>query len=242
MALSSTAGGVIPSSLSDTWIVMTGNIVVQPASIDYSNALSVPVAEPKQIVSGSSVWQTVVSVIDWRYDSNLMQQERLWRINTERGVMKRNPYQLDSRLNTTAQARADFLRDTNQVNNKLMHDRTPATISKKDWTWNYSYTEMKDRFASYDIYFTSKGTAFTEIVGRGPVSCAPDISREQCTKRVINATNTTMDFFLWEKKRNGVHYRALVNNSFDRIGVWVAINREKGRYRFVWHVSGPIAE
>jgi hypothetical protein len=56
-----------------------------------------------------------------------------------------------------------------------------------------------------------------------------------CTQVVLDAIETTWDFFMSEKKSKGSHYKAIVMQHFTQLGVGVSIDPAKKRYYLVVH-------
>lgn len=186
------------------------------------------------VIVSSMVMMSLVSSIAsaqtvdmWR-----VQQQRITRINTERATLGRSPYVLDVRLNETAQNWANYLRDKNITNPRRIHQRTPSD-------GYYHYNNILNRFKKQGVRFEGRGTAYTEIVGRWVVRCR----QQECTDELIAATKSTRQFFMKEKYRKSrwPHYKAIVSQKFDRMGISVAVDRKTGRYWMVGHGSVKIA-
>ncbi len=160
-----------------------------------------------------------------------VQQQRITRINTERATLWRSPYVLDVRLNETAQNWANYLRDKNITNRKRVHQRTPSD-------GDYHYNNILSRFKKQGVRFEGRGTAYTEIVGRWTVKC----KENDCTDELIAATRFSRNYLI-ERERPywWVHYKAIVSQKFDRMGISVAVDRKTGRYWMVGHGSVKIA-
>jgi hypothetical protein len=64
---------------------------------------------------------------------------------------------------------------------------------------------------------------------------------EDCTQTILNATKSTLQFYLNEKwKTFSPHYKSMIQKNFTQIWVGVSIDRAKGRYYLTIHYGTPL--
>lgn len=153
-------------------------------------------------------------------------QARLQRHNN----VRENPLSLDPKLMQTAQERAEYLAK-NTIAAANVHKRSPED-------GYYDYSIIKQRFADHNVSFINdSGITFSESVAYEYVKCPDD----NCDKELLEATKKARQFlYESEKARSWVHYRAIIQPRFQKIGIGIAINKETNRYYIVLHYGTEI--
>jgi len=150
----------------------------------------------------------------------------LKRHNEERENQGLTPYTYQKLFEESATTWSKTLVDEKRESN--FHQRTSSD-------GYYSYSSIMNRFAKLGITFknvTWGKTAFTESVGYGYYNC----QKSDCTNELISAIKTTRDgLILPEKKNNWSHYRAVVMQHFEQMGMGITIDENKKRYYLVFH-------
>lgn len=149
-----------------------------------------------------------------------VQSARLERQNTERASLKLAPYTGNSLLQTSAQARAETLKNKwTTTHRRLATDKY------------YNYRSIKNRFADQGVAFDDEsGTMFSESLGRWYYSC----KKADCTDTFIKAMKSTFSFFMREKwSAYQPHYQAIVSKQFTSLGLGIAVSGKK--YYLVSH-------
>lgn len=149
---------------------------------------------------------------------------RLQRHNQERQSLKLKEYIYDTKLESTAIQRANYLRSINGTT----HKRTSADRY-------YNYDTIINRFSSLGVNFNQGGgTLFSESIGRWIYSC----TKADCTDDLIKAIKSTFKFFMSEKgKASQPHYKGIINKQFTKIGLGIAYNAASKKYFLVTHYS-----
>lgn len=160
-----------------------------------------------------------------QYDK--LRQERLSRHNSYRQI----PLELNTSLTKTAQERAQYLSD---------NDIRKWSTHKRPWDKAYyNYEWITQRFADRNVYFTDQvGANFSESVGYGYHVCKTN----DCIDKLIWDTQSTRDFFMSEKSWNWPHYRAIIQQGFTQVGIWIATNPKTKRYHIVIHYGTSLQE
>lgn len=139
---------------------------------------------------------------------------------------RKTPVSLHPDLMRSAQIWADYLSENNIRSNT--HRRIQG---------NYNYSDIENWFADLGIRFTNDGgTTFSENIAYNTVRCDSN-----CDESLLTATDKSWKFFYHdEKERNGSHYRAIVQEKFQYIGIGIAI--KNGRYHIVIHYGTDITD
>lgn len=125
------------------------------------------------------------------FDQELVQKTWLEWINTERTANKLPAYTLNQKLNTTAQERSDTLNALHADGKRVMN-----VHQRKATDGYYNYHSINSRFAERGLVFQNINRAtHTENIGRGVFRC----KSEDCTQTILNATKSTLQFYLNEK-------------------------------------------
>jgi hypothetical protein len=142
--------------------------------------------------------------------------------------VRSKPVQLHPALMRSAQIRATHLSENNIISGT--HAR-PGTQGRNT-------AAITQRFKDLGITFTSiNGRAFSENIAYNSVKC----STQNCDQELLTATDRSRKFFYTdEKQEQKSHYRAIVQENFQYIGVGIAINN--GRYHIVIHYGTDIKE
>jgi len=157
---------------------------------------------------------------------DLEQVRQTWtrRHNEARAKKWLPAYKYHNALEHTAFVRAKYLASINAST----HKRLPSDNY-------YNYTSIKNRFASFGIYFDeSRWTAFSENIAYQYYSC----NKSDCTQDLINAIKKWFDFFMSEASYNGAHYRAIMHPYFTEMGLWIGFVGK--RYYIVTHYGHKI--
>lgn len=147
--------------------------------------------------------------------------------NQERNLLWLPWYIYQSQLERSANVWSDVLKS---------EERTVNTHIRKPSDGYYNYNSMSERFRNLDISFWSDWS-FSESVGRGYYKC----DKTDCTDELLKSLKTTRDFFMSEKDRNWVHYKAISSKVFSQIGIGISVDTSKKRYYFVLHYWTPIS-
>lgn len=142
-------------------------------------------------------------------------------------TVRKTPLQAHPLLMQTAQKRADYLSQNNIQSNT--HRRIHG---------NYNYTDIENWFYQQGVTFENKErVTFSESIAYGTVRCETD----QCDQKLKQETEKSWNFlYTQELPRNWPHYRAIVEENFQYIGIGIAVNN--GRYHIVIHYGTDIQE
>jgi len=101
----------------------------------------------------------------------------------------------------------------------------------------YDYGAINSWFKNFGLEFKNvKGITFTENIGRGPYTCNDE---RDCTQSFLKAIRYTFDFYMNEENKNyRPHFNAVVNPSFQMIGLGVAV--KNGQYYLTVHFGTDI--
>lgn len=144
-------------------------------------------------------------------------------------AVRQTPVQPHPKLMQTAQIRAEHLSEN------IIKSNTHRRI-----TGNYNYSQIENRFYEQGIIFENRNrTTFSESIAYGTVRC----QSKECDKILANETQKSRQFlYTNEIARNWPHYRAIIQENFDYIGIGIAVNN--GRYHIVIHygtnINSPI--
>ncbi|MCX6823321.1 MAG: CAP domain-containing protein [candidate division SR1 bacterium] len=129
--------------------------------------------------------------------------------NTERKKLGLATYTGNSILQSSAQDRAEALKDMGTV-----------THQRKASDGYYNYRSIKSRFGDHGVGFSDdSGTLFSESLGWGYYVC----SKDDCTDSLIKAIKSTFTFFMNEKgKWSQPHYKAIISKDFTSVGLGIA--------------------
>lgn len=98
----------------------------------------------------------------------------------------------------------------------------------------YDYKKILSWFKDNGVEFANyKGYTMTENIGWGYYKCPAD--NADCTDNIIKAVRTTFDFFASEKKKNGVHWRSMMNSQYKKIGLGLALDGKNKKYYLTIH-------
>lgn len=121
------------------------------------------------------------------------------------------------------------------ANSLAVSHKTSNLHPRNPWDWYYNYDSMLNRFSGLWISFPKSvnwGASFSETIWRNVFKC----NKSDCTQDLIKAIEKTWTWLIIkEKSSNGSHYRAAVMKHFTQMWVWIAIDRENGRYYLVIH-------
>lgn len=160
-----------------------------------------------------------------KVDYTIVRTKWLEKHNTARAKQWINDLESNYKLNKTAQTWANYLAENN-IPSGSTHKRNKTDSY-------YDYNKILNRFESQNVLFIDTGsTAFSENIGYGYYkACTSD----DCTEKLLHATQSTRDFFIGEYSRNWPHYRALMSTNFGQIGIGIARNQNTKRYYVVVH-------
>ena len=139
--------------------------------------------------------------------------------------VRQSSVQIHPDLMRSAQIRAEHLSENNIRSNT--HRRIEG---------NYNYNDIENWFANLGITFVNKDwSTFSENIAYNTVRC----KTQDCDQELITATERSREFFYdREKPYSWAHYRAIIQENFQYIGVGIAINN--GRYHIVVHYGTDI--
>lgn len=142
--------------------------------------------------------------------------------------VRQTPVQIHPDLMRSAQLRAQHLSENNIKSWTHKRDRSKAT--------SYDYNGIQQRFENIGIIFTNvDGWTFSENIAYNTVKC----TTQTCDEELVTATEKSWTFFYdREKSYNGPHYRAIIQENFQYIGVGIAVNN--WRYHIVIHYGTDI--
>lgn len=180
------------------------------------------------IVFFTFVWWSVFA--DNTFDIGKVEQTWLTWTNDHRKELWLTGYTIDSKLTTTATERSN-----------LAKTRTYISHERKKWDGYYNYSNIEKRFKDRNIVFQNiKRTTFTESIWWGFVKCPKEWD---CTEALTKATKSTWNFFMSEKnKKSQPHYKAIVNQYFTVMWVWVSIDPVSKKYYITVHYGTKILE
>lgn len=146
--------------------------------------------------------------------------------NAERTKRGLRAYRFEPYLNRSAALWSNKAAD----NGAISHVR-PGTSAY------YDYAGVKGWFQDLGLEFRNiGGITFTENIGRGPYSCK---NERDCTDRFIESIRSTFDFYMNEEDATyRPHFNAIVNPSFEMIGLGVAV--KNGQYYLTTHFGTDI--
>lgn len=160
-------------------------------------------------------------------DMDRVRREWLRWNNRLRTRLHLQPFKLNPYLNATAMNWSAYAVQRGTID----HRRTPQSSY-------YDYGAIESWFRMKGLRFTTvSGRTFTENIGWGPYSC----NAADCTDTLIDAIRSTYGFFLSERAQNGPHYRSLVSDGFQQVGLGVAVSPAQGRYYLTVHYATVIA-
>ena len=139
-----------------------------------------------------------------------------------------NPVSIHPDLVRSAQIWATHLSENNIKSWTHKRDRSQTN--------SYNYSQIEGRFKDLGISFTSiNGRSFSENIAYNTVKCVT----QNCDKELVAATDKSRTFFYdREKPYNWSHYRAIMQENFQYIGVGIAI--KNWRYHIVIHYGTQI--
>lgn len=153
-------------------------------------------------------------------DSDIVRQTWLQWINGARAGVWSDPYVLDSSLNTTAQTRANHLRD---------NDITQWTHVREDEVFRDGDAIRR--------WFDAQGVIpwlFAESNGRNVYTCSQD-----CTQLLIKKIRYTYDFFVGEAvKSYQPHRLSMIESKYKIMGIGIAAGN--GKYYLTMHVADHV--
>ncbi len=177
----------------------------------------------EQSKNTSSIWQNTTIVPLKNINMETLRTFRLTKHNTERNTLGLNNYTYDIDLEKTATVRANYLAQIGSSTHKRIAS-----------DWYYNYDSIKQRFADQWVEFTEVGdTLFSENIGRRILNC----KKSECTQDTSNAMQKVFDFFMSEKKAKWPHYKAVISNTFTKMGMGMAIDPKTNKYFLVTHYS-----
>jgi len=140
--------------------------------------------------------------------------------------VRKSPVSLHPDLMRSAQIWANHLSENNIRSNT--HRRIEG---------NYNYNDIENWFADLGIRFiNNNGTTFSENIAYNTVRC-----NANCDEALVTATDRSWNFFYHdEKEKNWAHYRAIVQENFQHIGIGIAIYN--WRYHIVIHYGSDISD
>ncbi len=116
-----------------------------------------------------------------------------------------------------------------------VHGRDAGAIShtRPGQTSYYDYARMVQWFQGLGLTFRNvERITFTESIGWGTVRCQTG----DCTERFLEAIRSTFDFYVAERdKQSRAHWNSLIQPRFEREGLGIAMNAEKGTYYLTVH-------
>ncbi len=148
--------------------------------------------------------------------------------NDERRSAKLPAYRLDEYLSRTATFWSEYSAQQGVIN----HQRP----GQKAY---YDYDAITQWFRDQGIEFTNvNGFTFTENIGYGSWNC----QKSDCTAEMITKIREIFEFYIREKNLSSrPHYNAIFNPSFTKIGVGIAVNKEKKQFYITTHLAAEIA-
>jgi len=110
---------------------------------------------------------------------------------------------------------------------EISHKRTPES-------GYYDYEVITKWFADLGITFKNVNRiTYTENIGRGTFKCSED----DCTDELISSIKNTFDFYMNEKDDEyRPHYNSIMN-SFNIIGLGIAIDEKIDQYYLTVHYA-----
>lgn len=146
--------------------------------------------------------------------------------------VRQTPITQDTRLNQTAQTRAEHLAK-NKIKAGSTHKRSPEDKY-------YDYAKIEKWFSGFWIEFSlENGLTFSESVSYNTVSCKSD----DCEKEIEMATEKSRQFlYESEKTKNGPHYRAIMESNFKHMGIGIALTDDRKWYYIVIHYATNITD
>lgn len=174
------------------------------------------------------VQQEVQNRLEWTTTST---QEFPFPLTTQKWLdlhngVRETPVSLHPELMRSAQLRATHLSENN----------IKSWTHTRPWTQGRNTAAITQRFEDLGIIFTKvDGWAFSENIAYNTVRC----TTQDCDKELVAATEKSRTFFYdREKSYNWPHYRAIVQENFQHIGIGIAITN--GRYHIVIHYGTDI--
>lgn len=171
-------------------------------------------------------------------NSQKVQESRLSWVNYERSTRWLDPLTIDYTLTATSSERAEYLADNNKF--KRMHQRPWQSCENY---WCYDTDSINQRALKLDIPGAEWNLIQWESTMFGWYSCKSD----DCTDKFISSTKWKsggpsgfLGFLMWEKKRNGVHYKMMMSKEYTKVWFWFALTRSSfwGTYIGVIHFGG----
>lgn len=162
-------------------------------------------------------------------DITTLQTTRLERVNDLRISRNVKPYSLDSVLHKTAADRSNTMKEKGSAD----HRRTSKS-------WYYEYGQLEDRFKKRGVTFENVNRAtFTENIWYAYIDC----NDSDCTDEAVEGMRQMFEYFRSEEgKANDLHRRSMMHPLFKLVGVWIAVDEEKGILYATMHYATDVVE
>ena len=174
------------------------------------------------------VQNEVQNRLQWQQQEDLEQSYR-FPLTTQKWLDLHN-----SVRETSVQLHPDLMRSA-QIWAEHLSENNIRSNTHRRIQWNYNYNDIENWFADLGIRFiNNNGITFSENIAYNTVRC-----NSNCDESLLTATDRSWQFFYHdEKQKNWAHYRAIIQEKFQYIGVGIAINN--GRYHIVIHYGTDI--
>ncbi len=166
-------------------------------------------------------------------DNAIVNQTNTFPLTTQKWLelhnnVRQSPVSLHPDLMRSAQVWATYLSENNIKSSTHKRDRSDNS--------SYNYTTIQERFKDLGITFANvNGWTFSENIAYNTVKC----KTQDCDQELSQSTEKSREFFYdREKPYNGSHYRAIIQENFQYIGIGIAINN--WRYHIVIHYGSDI--
>ncbi len=125
------------------------------------------------------------------------------------------------------------LNDTASLWSKQAAQKGSISHKRPGQTVYYDYARMVKWFLGLGVAFANEDrSTFSESIGYGTYKC----SVKDCTQELIESMRSTFDFYMAEKgKKSAPHYNSIMNKSFKKAGLGIAINPDQKTYYVTTH-------
>lgn len=160
-------------------------------------------------------------------DMNKVRETWLSWNNGKRTAAKLDPYTLNPQLSRTATTWSRLASAKGSIDHKR--------YGKKAY---YDFWALRDWFKEQGLTFKRvHSQEFVENIGWGVYRC----SDADCTDELLSSIRSTFDFFYGEKnKKYRPHYESLMSDTYNEIGVGIAIDEDAGKYYITVHYDTEI--
>lgn len=125
------------------------------------------------------------------------------------------------------------LNGTASLWSKQAADKGSISHKRPSQTAYYDYARMVKWFLGLGVAFANENrTTFSESIGYGSYAC----TAKDCTQALIDSLRSTFKFYMAEKgKKSAPHYNSIMNKSFKKAGLGIAINPNQKTYYVTTH-------